>query len=515
MGTDVMVRNKKVNSAYLVDRASQSSWVPPLLLGILSVATVILLALVGNVTMVLIGCVMTSLITAFVTLGPPGNQSEISPSLLIPTVVSAFQNVYLAPLATQMEATELQTIILWNVFYAIALLIALLMSGTKDAGDRVFRRSIMMITVIFIYGFVLAAIRGNDFSAAAASLRNIISPMLFLSLGILARARVNIYRYARGFVWLGALVIVVAFVEYTVPSFWQTMGLRDLWTLKGIRVQESTGLPLNFYASEQLIPGQYIRRMAGPFADPVNFGTYLFCLAVFSWFIRSKLILFASTLSALLTISKGALVGGLTFVAVWAKWNRSRFEFVLSSAIVVVFSLFFLSFSQTNSTGSTAAHIGGLLQAIIQLPSNPLGKGLGGTGVLSAVVSQSSEVNNSIVETGLGMVIGQLGIIGIAVYVVFFATILKMALRVTDGRVKILAMTLCLAFLLNSAFNEVALSPNSSAPFFFMIGLVTSLSKSDRKGALDRIPADQPACPGTIGQSIRMSQAQEGKGVSN
>lgn len=456
-----------------------SSWLPLGGVWLGGTAGVVAMASAGSATMVTVFVVLSALACAIIgTTGLHTPRTEITPALLLPTFVSGFQNVYLAPFASAIPSNVLQVVIIWNVIYSIMLVIVLsIQRGPLRSGTDLIREcgGGIVIAGIVIYGAVLMALNGNAMAPAIASLRNLISPMLFLCLAFIAGPRVDFERYARAFLVLGGVVIAAGIVEYTNPTFWITLDLSTLWMKKGIDVQPSTGLPLNFYASEQLVPGEFIRRMAGPFADPVNFGTFLFCLFCVAWYLRSRLLKASSVVAIVLAVSKGGLLGLLVFLAVWSKKHRSTFEHVLAIILAVVVGVAFLEFSESNSTGSVDAHTGGLLAALVNLPSAPQGHGLGGTGVLSSLVSNDpSAVNKEITETGLGMVIGQLGIVGIGLYIYFFTGVVRMTTRVHDDRSGVVATTLVLAFLANCAFNEVALSPNSSAAYFIIIGLLVS-----------------------------------------
>jgi hypothetical protein len=70
------------------------------------------------------------------------------------------------------------------------------------------------------------------------------------------------------------------------------------------------------------------------------------------------------------------------------------------------------------------------------------------------------------------MVIGQLGVLGLIIFILLFVALTKIGLSISDVREKVLALSLTFAYLTNFLFNEVALSPNSAAPYFVVIGLV-------------------------------------------
>lgn len=443
----------------------------PLFVVVLTVAGILIAALLGN-TPLLLGSVGLCIITLLVlviqrrTFG-----GDLSFFLLFPTIISVFQNVYLSLVSHALESTTLQVVIIMNFVYSVGLYGLLIGSkGMPAPQRRLIRRISVGMFVLVGYGVLTVLLFRTDPVAALASARNIVAPFLFVLIGLYAAARLR--RYLRYLVGLGAVAVIFGFIELNAPNFWQSLGLPQLWTLKGIDLTFGSDLPRNYYASEQ-INGEFIRRMAGPFADPVNFGTFLFAVFAAAWFIRSRVVQIAVLVAVVFTVSKGALLGLLTFVAVWTRAYRSRFEFFVAACAVAAGALYFYVFTAENSTGSTQLHVSGFLAAFVELPQHPLGRGLGGTGVLAGLFAdEGSESASAIVESGIGMVLGQLGIVGAIVYLVFIITLFRHVLRIEDMRERVLGATLLLAITLNAAFNEVALSPNSCAPYFIIIGLL-------------------------------------------
>lgn len=444
---------------------------------LLGVVLVVLAAESGDTAILLLAAgtaVMVLIVLAVATLS--SKSPDVSFYLIVPTFMSAFQNVYLSPFAAEMDAGAVQIIIVLNWMYSLMLYLVLVLANSRKLDRRVSkvtRMATVVLIALVLYGFALMAGFGNNPTAAIASARNITSPVLFFLIGAYAAAFCDFRRYLRLFLWLGTAALTVGFIEYLTPGFWTTIGLPALWEKKGIDLTVGSQLPRNFYASEQIVEGEFLRRMAGPFADPVNFGTYLFTLTMVAWFLRARFVAVLAMVAVVLTVSKGALVGLLTFLAVWANKFRSRFEFILAAGAVAVAAAYFYVFTQSSSTGSTTAHINGFFAAFTELPSHPIGRGFGGTGVLAGLFAdEGSDSGSAILESGIGMVLGQLGVIGAVLYVLFFVTIIRQVARIQDTRVAVLGMSLVLAFILNAAFNEVALSPNSSAPYFIILGLL-------------------------------------------
>ena len=402
-------------------------------------------------------------------------KAEISFFLIIPTIMSATQNVYLTTVAGALDSGRLQFAIILNFLFSVALYVVLIATRKPSSGHAL-RKLIKAVTtclaILVLYGAATVVLFQHDLVAAAASSRNIVAPFLFLLIGLHASVWAKHAVYLRYLVMLGFVAVVFGFIEANTPDFWQSLDLRSLWEKKGISVQQDSGLPKNFFASEQVVPGEFLRRMAGPFADPVNFGTFLFAVFMAAWYLRGLLCQIATVAAMVLAVSKGALLGLIVFFAFWTRFYASRTSHIIALVLLAAGAYNFYLFTVSSSTGSTAAHIDGFTAAFVEFPQHPLGRGLGSSGVLAGLFSEGSESTSAVTESGLGMVIGQLGIVGLAVYLVFFFQLSKYVLQIKNLRDKTLAAGLLGGFLLNAAFNEVALSPNSAAPYFIILGLV-------------------------------------------
>ena len=125
---------------------------------------------------------------------------------------------------------------------------------------------------------------------------------------------------------------------------------------------------------------------------------------------------------SILTISKGALLGYLIFLVVYM-WYRdnSKILTMISILAVIVFAIEFMQFGSTSSAG---LHFRMFFRALKVPLSHPFGTGVGSSGVLASVVN-GGIANTSVMETGIGMVIVQLGIIGIVTYLLLFTKLFK------------------------------------------------------------------------------------------
>lgn len=470
---------------------SESTGIVPLCLLGLFVAGLLLAPLLPTTAYV-----VTVLCLGFLTIVVPlalhlQRQRDIAFFLLIPTIISATQNVYLLMAVDTFDKAELQFAVVINfvvagVVWAMLLgarsRITIARTGEWRALHRVAAATVIVITV---YGAASALLFQASIIPALASYRNLITPMLFFSIGLLASRFASPRRYMSALVALCLLAVVFGLVEVTTPRFWQELGIARLWEGKDIGVNGTTGIPNNFYSSE-LIGGRQTRRMVGPFADPVNFGTFLFAAFMAAWALRARFAAIVAVFASVLAVSKGALVSFLAFSAFWTRYFSSRTNHFLAVIAAGGAGLYFYGFATGNSTGSVDAHVGGLLAAFVELPQHPLGRGMGNIGVLSTLFTEGAETQVS--ESGFGMVLGQLGLVGGIAYAVFFVALVRAALRVRSRRARLLTVGLLIGITINAAFNEVALSPNSSAPYFIIIGLV-------------------------IGRDVMLNQAREDYGV--
>lgn len=403
---------------------------------------------------------------------------DMSLFLLLPTILSATQNVYLLFVSHDLDGQQIRFLIICNFIYsAIALSFYVLFADRADPQPTALAALIQRIQVLLValatYGVATTVLFGADPVSALASLRNLTTPMIFTVLGLYAAQTTQLRLYAKYLVALAVAVVLFGFLELWIPGFWQGLHLQGLWEKKGIRVSPGTLLPPNFYSSE-MINDQQLRRMAGSFADPVNLGTFLLAALAVTWYLKKPLAAFIIAVGCVLAISKGALLGVFVFVAVWARYRASASVQILVGAAIVAGSGYFYLFTLSSSTGSTAAHIDGFLAALRELPAHPLGRGMGNIGVLAGLFGEGA--SSDIAESGIGMILGQVGAPGLLIYSVFFVTLWKAAVRLGSIRDRILAVGLLGSFLLNGAFNEVAFSPNSAAPYFVLIGLVIGAS---------------------------------------
>lgn len=395
---------------------------------------------------------------------------EFSLYLAIPVIISATQNLYLGIVAPYAGSTQIQLMVVTNFLFSIILLFFIFLKTPFRFNQAFYQRMIIISIVLIGYSIATIVMFNADITSAIASLRNIITPMLFLLIGLLACINVNLKRFLKYISYITIFVVMFGILErFFLNGFWFSVNLPDLWEKKGLPLNAFTGLPVNFFSSE-MVNGKQLRRMVSSFADPVNLGTFLFFGFMAAWYLKKRTLVLAVLACIALAVSKGALLGLLVFCVIWSYHKLPKYAFVLVLMGTGLAGLAFIFYSMSNSTMSVFLHFSGFFAAFPELVHHPLGRGLGNIGVLAGLYSSGAKTE--ITESGLGMVIGQLGIVGLVLFIYFFWCLWKKSRVVEDKKEKILVQSLILSILLNIMFNEVALSPNSSAVYFMTIGIV-------------------------------------------
>lgn len=441
---------------------------------------IIAVTTLGSIGYVLVFFVFTSILV--LTLFKIEMRVDLSIALCIPIMLSAFQNMWLGTFAKTLSNTSVQFLTILNFLYATFTCVVLFFQRRQDVfGHDAQMKKIWKCFLCLVCYSAFSVVLSSHFNlfSVASSFRNIVAMFIFFFLGCLASKNVIPERIERLLIFLGISVILIGLLEvFLYKSMWIDLNITELWNKKGIRVKDS-GIPTNFYSSET-INGQRIRRMASSFADPVNLGAFLFATFGLAWFRKNYILIVFSVLAMILTVSKGAVLGVLIFFVCYAYFYMSRAFFVSVLSFSSLAGLGFLVYAMKTSAASVFLHISGLLAAFKGIPKHPLGYGIGSNGVLAKQFSKIA-ADMDVTETGLGMIISQLGVVGLCCYIAFFIYCGKMCKRIENKRIKTLTITLLLSIVANMFFNEVALSPNSCAVYFIVIGYYIGQHNYERR----------------------------------
>ena len=212
---------------------------------------------------------------------------ELSTVALISITLSVFQNVYLGIFSVNLSSTAIQLLTVLNFIISV-LIFGMLSIGYMNS-RKFDKRNLYLFFALLVYcGFSIIFLDKINFMSIISSLRNVISIFIFYMIGNLIVERVNIKKFEKILIFIGLITIIFGFYEkFISPNLWKELNITELWTKKGITVQPTSGLPTNFYSSET-INGERIRRITSTFADPVNFGTFLFAIFCISWFNKNR-----------------------------------------------------------------------------------------------------------------------------------------------------------------------------------------------------------------------------------
>lgn len=402
---------------------------------------------------------------------------ELSIVLSIPIMLSVFQNVYLGLFSPQLPSAIIQMLTVLNFLLACIIFGYLFINDKKRDGKR--RKFENLMVTLIVYSIIsIIFLEKYNILSIISSFRNIISIFLFFFIGFLGNKKLELRKFENIILFIGLVVIFVGIYDvFANGTLWKNLNITDLWTKKGIRVQPS-GLPTNFYSSET-INGERIRRMASTFADPVHLGAFLFAVYCIAWHRNKKIIAALMIIGTVMTVSKGAWLGLLIFICVYAYYSFPKSVFLCFMGFSGLVGVAFLIYAFRTSANSVFLHISGLVAAFKGLAKNPFGSGIGSNGVLAKQFSGFS-INENVTETGLGMVMVQLGIVGLVIYVSYFIYLIKLCRCITDKRDAIFSLSLLLSIIANIFFNEVALSPNTCAVYFIIIGYIAVANINDR-----------------------------------
>ena len=406
---------------------------------------------------------------------------DIGALIIVPVVITSFQNIFLGINIDLITASQIPYLVIINYLYGCIILLILLVRNSKRLNIIQIRIGVVLL-VLVLFSLIIYFNKPSTMNAFFSSFRNLTCPIIYFWIGLLLAEKVDFHRMLNFLFLLTFLVFIFGIIErFLYQDFWIDLNIGELWSKNGIYYNHLTGKPYNHYSAER-IAGQNILRMVSGFGEPVNLGTYFALMVYLSWWKRNKTIMFISLIGCILTVSKGALMSILVLgiVLAYYKFSRRSFYFIAGGfAILVVFV-----YSSINSAGgSMAVHINGLINAVTQIFQNPLGSGVGNVGVYGNLYAVSEM--NQIQESGLGVVIGQLGIIGLFCYFIFFYVQYKI-IHDNEEQIKrhdkILVYTLIFSYALLMFFSESALGPNASALYLAVTGIVCGkLHKTGKK----------------------------------
>lgn len=396
--------------------------------------------------------------------------------IIILLLITAFQNVFMALFLDYISSDEISFLVIINYLFTCIIFIMLVLTKRNLFREKYVNKSLVIILVLVIYSLFLLAIHKTSITAFFASFRNITCPLIYYEIGLYISEKADLNRLTDIVLKLSLIIFILGLIElFVYKDMWLDLNISELWDKKGIYYDILTGRPYNHYSAE-IIFGAARRRMVSTFAEPVNLGTFFLLCFFLAFWKRKKLYMLTSVIGCVMTISKGALLGILLLGLVWSFYHLNKKSFIMGlAAFCVLFVAIYFGISSAGDSMST--HINGFISSLESILENPMGVGIGNAGVYGNLINVYTK--NQVQESGLGVVIGQLGIIGLVIYALFFFYQYKaihMSRYVLDERMLIFSYSMIFAYILLIIFSESALGPNASAGFMIIIGVLCQRS---------------------------------------
>lgn len=388
---------------------------------------------------------------------------------VFPLIISIFQNILLGICSPFLSSNKVSLLLSFGLLYAFCYIIILFLKVNHHVS--ILKKLLTLLIILLIYGLFISILTRFDIGGFLSSFRNLSCPIIYLCIGILSFRYTNIKLFTKYISILFWIVFIFGIYEVFLDNnVWVQFNISSLWEKKGIPLYGSL-VPVNFYSSE-IIFGSQIRRMSSLFADPVNLGTFFGFTSILFFYEKKKISFILSILGILLTVSKGGLLTILILFVFSCYSKRNKKTFFIALIVAGLLGLAFVVYSFLNSTQSIVAHLNGFFGSFSYMIQKPLGAGIGNVGTLSAVVTGFTNETTAIFESGFGMILGQLGFFGLCLYAYYFYIVFNKCAHLNSILLLKMSLTLLFSITANILFNEVALSPNSSAIYFIFLGFL-------------------------------------------
>jgi hypothetical protein len=335
-------------------------------------------------------------------------------------------------------SSSLATLILASkeIFMVVSLALGALFFLAK-ARQSLPSRYVIFVGAVSVY-LLLASVVSNHFNLL--SLRQLFIIPFFFLYGWVFVERTNLEHVRRYLIPLLILVCLSGYIERfilydTSETLWTTLDIRHYLALKGFEAWAygPGGTPGNFYSYDFLaLLGVPVRRMVSLFlAEPTLFGQLLVLPILYSIFSKRYWLLFFTGFALLLSLSKGGVLGvGVGYILYFLQIKRNYLDHIIlkglliTAGLLAVAGVIFLGI--IGAVDSVLIHLQGLLTNLLNLLTHPFGHGIGGSGNF-AVISGTARLEGS-GESYLGTIIGQLGLVGLGLYIALLWSVWKLHL---------------------------------------------------------------------------------------
>lgn len=315
-----------------------------------------------------------------------------------------------------------------------------------------------------IFDFVILFIVGTLYSGQwliEKRMPKLYNRMLLISVLFVISSLIEIvWFYVNG----RSLIIDAGFIRY--------INLMQLAN-EGIYGTESSqiieNLPGNFFTEFPLMGG--VVRNSSLLLDPVAMSMLFAIFILISLITKKKSLVILNLIGCFFTFGKTGLI--LAFTIFSAQYFfKLKLNYKTMTFLIIVFIICLIPFSLDIAGASN--HISGLIDNFRYLPSYPVGRGLGSVGNLANTVSIQSGLPQ-LSESLLGVIVGQMGILGLALFLYFLYTLIKLNAQllkqINNNVVYYYFIFAIVGIFLASLFSEAALQANATGLLAVIIGL--------------------------------------------
>ena len=297
------------------------------------------------------------------------------------------------------------------VFYFSFFLLFLFPNKNIFIVDRLFILLHIILFLVFIGGITFFLFDFHYWQVY--NIRQLLAPFLIISFPYIIKIPVQLNKKLILFILRFVFYLIIIGVIFMIVDIWNFIDLSNYFNVKGIPTY-SNGMPAMFFEPSM----NYASRLVSTILDPISFGHIITACLISIFFLKSfdrnrKLFLIIFLIGLLMTFSKGAIFQMI--LALFLLNNRLNiFIRILMPSLTLVFGFFFINLA------GIIIHFKGLYFALIN--ANLFGHGLGLVGNYAKMFAEDLSVYNKIQisDTFIGSVLGQIGIVGLLVWLTFF-----------------------------------------------------------------------------------------------
>lgn len=326
--------------------------------------------------------------------------------------------------------------------------------------------------ICFVFYLVLSMFRGNvDIYTKFVCFRQLMTPVILILYGrclnISQDEKVDFLKFI---INIGVFQAIFGIVEEFIlgDKFWLALNISSLFKAKGFSRWVIAGMPGNYYSADfYSIIGRSVRRLVGITTDPLLTAHFLaFCIVILLFLDVDKknekiFKIVLLSIATFLTLSKGAiLIVAISFLyKVWIK-NRKVAIFLIVFAITGLVGII-----QSNILRTVSIHLAGLTTAAESI--SIIGGGIGTSGNLASLGGKSTTSG----ESFFGMILGQLGIIGLLLFIWMIKRMTKLLFAEKNKIYVYAIIAYIIAITIEAIVSESAINFVGSGVAFIALGI--------------------------------------------